>query len=104
MRLHELVILQAADGTWPLTRKLASLLGRELDDLHAAAGVPLNHPDTIRAWGTALVLTWLELYAADFRDEWEMLAQKSSRWLVTVPPPSSEHSWIGLAGEVLKDR
>jgi hypothetical protein len=75
--LDALIRLQAADGSWELTPKLAAILGRSLRDVASAvSGATGPREEIERAWATALALAWLRLHAVEFGDEWRMLAAK----------------------------
>lgn len=102
-RTDALVVLQAADGSWDLTKKFAAVIASDLDELraevkHAAGPRDLVH----RTWATALALAWLECNAGDTRDEWQMLADKAREWIdraAVVPPEHAE--WLALAHRFL---
>ena len=102
-RLQALIVLQRADGAWALTRELARVLGRELDELRAAVpSGPGGDATIVHAWATALALAWLEVHAADLQDEWELLADKARRWLQDVPAPALRAwTWPEMAHAVV---
>jgi hypothetical protein len=101
--MQALVMLQRADGSWRFSRDLARALGRDLDELRAA--VPMDASGgahALDAWATALALAWLEVHAADRRDEWELLAEKAGRWLSDVPDPALQAwTWPSLGRQVV---
>lgn len=98
--MDALVALQAADGSWDLSRPLAAIIGRRISEIQAALARTSAGGDGIRrAWATALALAWLQLNAADRQDEWRLLADKARRWLegVTATPPGGESTWMEAA-------
>ena len=97
-----LVMLQRADGSWALTREFARVLGRDVKDLRAALPGG-SEGDALQAWATAQALAWLEVHAADRRDEWEMLAAKANAWLRHVPDPAlTAWMWPARAVDVVR--
>lgn len=102
--VQRLIVLQAADGSWELTRALASIIGRDLSDLRAAvAGASGARKDIERAWATALAIAWLERNASQAVDEWKLLAKKGRDWIdssFTTAPGGS--SWIQTAHDCLR--
>lgn len=100
--MHALILLQAADGSWELTRELAAVIGKDLSRLEAAIrGASGPDAEVRAAWATALAITWLRLNAADAEDEWRLLADKAGAWLasVGVAPPGGG-SWTSAAEQV----
>ena len=86
--MHALILLQQADGTWELTEELASIIGRDLDELRSVVN-RTRDADVLRAWATALAVVWLSRNARGAEDEWRLLASKAQRWLArtaSVPP------------------
>lgn len=79
--LDRLVALQRFDGSWELTGELAGLVGVGLERLEAALGARQAEQAARRALATALALRWLELHAAEARDEWALLAKKAQAFL-----------------------
>ena len=64
--MHYLIVLQAADGSWRLTKELAALLGHDLHKLRIAIEDARGSlDDVLHAWATALALAWLEQHAAN---------------------------------------
>jgi hypothetical protein len=102
--MRALIVLQAADGSWELTRDLASILGRDLVDLVSATDDATGFRDDVRrAWATALAIAWLEQNAADGEDEWRLLAAKGRKWIdgtSAVPPGGG--TWTDAAGQFLR--
>ena len=102
--MHYLIVLQAADGSWELTRELAALIGRDLSDLRSAIEDARGSRDDVRrAWATALALAWLEQHAANAEDEWRMLATKGREWIAATPAiPPGGGLWIEAARKFLR--
>jgi Ca-activated chloride channel homolog len=105
-RLDQLVRLQAADGSWPLSDELtvclfgdtARLPGISYFIRHAvdvASAAPGPTIDSARALATALALAWLEAKCADRRHEWRLLAEKAYAWLDAVP--GGRQRWLRVA-------
>jgi Ca-activated chloride channel family protein len=103
-RMHELVRLQKAGGYWELDAALAHVIGRTVADLRHVIGLAAaDSRDRDRAWATALALTWLDLHADAFADEWRMLARKARAWLDEVgAAPAAGVSWTNAAREYLR--
>ncbi|HTU99478.1 MAG TPA: VIT domain-containing protein [Luteitalea sp.] len=93
-----LVALQAADGSWSLSREFAAAIGKKLKTLEYER--PDAEGDVSRSWATALALVWLELFAARAEQEWRMLADKAAAWLKQQPLPPGD-DWLHLARRVL---
>jgi hypothetical protein len=102
--MQELIVLQAADGSWELTRELATIIGRDIDEVSSAiTGATGRSDDVRRAWATALAVAWLELRAAGAHDEWQMLYAKARTWLDNTPAvPPDGRTWLDFAREFLK--
>jgi hypothetical protein len=100
--MHALVQLQQADGTWELTKELASIIGRDLDDLRSVVNGAGADPEVLRAWATALALAWLVRNAKAAEDEWRLLAAKAERWMAqtTFVPPHAA-TWVEEAAGVM---
>ena len=101
--MHQLVVLQAADGSWTLTPELAALIGRSLAELNSAvAGATGARDEILRAWATALALVWLQEHAADSEPEWRLLAAKARAWLAaTSAAAAGGAAWIDAAARFL---
>jgi Ca-activated chloride channel family protein len=93
-----LVALQRADGSWELTRELAKVLGRRLEELEASLPPAIGDTkDARRAWGTALAVIWLEA-RPELAAQWEILAEKAREWLARCPSqPREGTSWLHAA-------
>ena len=101
--MHALIKLQQADGTWELTKELASIIGRDLNDLRSIVNGAGASSDALRAWATALALAWLSKNARSAEDEWRLLASKARRWLdrtSCVPPHAA--TWVDEAAGVVR--
>jgi Ca-activated chloride channel family protein len=87
--MHALIQLQQANGTWELTKELASIIGQDLDDLRSVVDGGGADPEILRAWATALALAWLAKNAKAAEGEWRLLAAKAQRWMArtTLVPP-----------------
>jgi hypothetical protein len=94
-----LVTLQRADGSWSLTPELADAIGHDLAALQAHVRDAIGtRPGIEAAWATALALAWLRENAADFEDEWRLLAAKARQWLSRSPArPAGGRTWVELA-------
>jgi Ca-activated chloride channel family protein len=81
-RMHALVALQRADGSWDLTPDFAAAIGHDLAPLESPLrGVIGNADEARKAWATALALAWLDTHAHDVEDQWRLLAAKGRGWL-----------------------
>ena len=96
--------LQAADGSWDLTRELAGFVDRDLDLLESLLALASGDPALKRrALATALAIVWLRLNAGQNHGEWAMLAEKAGRWLAACPAsPAGCRQWTDVAEEVLR--
>ena len=101
--LDRLVALQRADGSWDLTPELAEILAKSLDELEEPLRDAIGDPsEARRAWATALALSYLEKEAPQWREEWEMLAEKAIRWLGRCQARLTDwDTWLSVAGSVL---
>ena len=105
--LDTLVALQRADGAWNLTAEFAAAIGGKLKNLERA--LPPNdrdNDDRRRALATVVALAWLRQSAAEFVDEWTLLARKAEAWLTShAIDEGSRRTWerlVGNAGEAVK--
>ena len=100
--MQRLIRLQAANGTWDLSRDLADLIGKPLEVLEREIEGSGASRDYRIAWATALAIAWLRRHAADVREEWEMLAGKAEHWLATSAPPRADgRLWLERAEQIL---
>ncbi len=101
--MRTLIMLQAADGSWELTRPLATIVGHDLADLESAIdGASGPRKKVTRAWATALALAWLERHAMAVEDEWRLLGAKARTWLADVAVvPAGGGTWMDAASRFL---
>jgi hypothetical protein len=111
--MHALVALQHADGSWELTSELANALGRELSEIEralpgasSAVGWPRSSRDNRvacrHAWATALAIAWLELHAADAKEQWRLLRAKAEKWIENLPVDAAAGAtWLEAARSFL---
>ncbi|XP_072884913.1 von Willebrand factor A domain-containing protein 5A-like [Hemitrygon akajei] len=74
----KLIALQNADGSWAPDPSLESLLG--LKPGRVRGGLPLKDMD-LTLWTTILAVIWLNAFAADSKDEWDLLVKKALSWV-----------------------
>ncbi|XP_072885014.1 von Willebrand factor A domain-containing protein 5A-like isoform X3 [Hemitrygon akajei] len=74
----KLIALQNADGSWTPDPGLESLLG--LSPGQVRGGLPLKDMD-LTLWTTILAVIWLNAFAADSKDEWDLLVKKALSWV-----------------------
>lgn len=77
-KLAPLINLQAFDGSFQLSNALAGALGVDISTLTSFAN-SLNYAKGVVA--TALAIAFFEVYLASFKEEWELVTEKSRRWL-----------------------
>ena len=78
-----LVTLQKASGSWDLTDQLVSLCGTSRDALIKGCPkeIAVDTAEGKLLWATALALVLLMGKFLDQKDEWEMIAEKGSKWM-----------------------
>ena len=78
-----LVTLQKASGSWDLTDQLVSLCGTSRDALIKGClkEIAVDTGEGKLLWATALALVLLMGKFLDQKDEWEMIAEKGSKWM-----------------------
>ncbi|XP_053120965.1 von Willebrand factor A domain-containing protein 5A-like isoform X2 [Hemicordylus capensis] len=81
--LLRLILLQNADGSWPLDSDLATLL--DLSEAEISSQKPAQVIPT--AWATVLAVLWLHFRAAEQNDEWQLLEAKALSWLQATAGP-----------------
>ncbi|XP_072885059.1 von Willebrand factor A domain-containing protein 5A-like isoform X4 [Hemitrygon akajei] len=74
----KLIALQNADGSWTPDPGLESVLG--LSPGQVRGGLPLKDMD-LTLWTTILAVIWLNAFAADSKDEWDLLVKKALSWV-----------------------
>ena len=73
------IILQQANGTWTLSKSLASFLSVDVEVMKdAIPDICSDHPEI---WATALVVTVLRMKFLSRQDEWELVVTKADDWL-----------------------
>lgn len=75
--LDKLTMLQSFQGNWTLNASFALAIGVSEKDLAA--------PNQFNAdvWATAIALVVLEIRFAELRVEWDLLAKKARKWIVS---------------------
>ena len=78
-----LITLQKASGSWDLTDKLVSLCGTSRDALIKGCpkDIAVDTGEGKLLWATALALVLLVGKFTDQKDEWEMIAEKGTKWM-----------------------
>ena len=78
-----LITLQKASGSWDLTGQLVSLCGTGRDVLIKGCPkeIAVDTGEGKLLWATALALVLLMGKFLDQKDEWEMIAEKGSKWM-----------------------
>jgi len=74
--LQPLILLQAFDGSWELTERLAGILGMPIASLAAE-----NSGAGETVWATALAIAFLQLRIVSRAGEWKFVAHKAREWL-----------------------
>ena len=77
------ISLQKASGSWDLTDNLVSLCGTSRDALIKGCPkeIAVDTSEGKLLWATALALVLLMGKFADQKDEWEMIAEKGTKWM-----------------------
>ena len=77
------ISLQKASGSWDLTDQLVSLSGTSRDALIKGCPkeIAVDTGEGKLLWATALALVLLMGKFLDQKDEWEMIAEKGSKWM-----------------------
>jgi len=91
-RLFDILKLQNSQGSFPLTSQLADLLKVSLATLQNQFNSQISvrigdvHSQEIKekVWATVLVLTCFKTQLSSLADEWEMVDNKSRRWLASL--------------------
>ena len=99
------ITLQKASGSWDLTDQLVSLCGTSRDVLINGCPneITVDTGEGKLLWATALALVLLMGKFLDQKDEWEMIAEKGSKWMKKnlpagvkyreCPGGGSDHTW-----------
>jgi len=91
-RLFDLLKLQSSQGSFSLTAQLATLLQipfatiQNLLNTEVSGKIGSAHSQEVqeRVWATILVLTCFKKQLSSLADEWEMVDNKSRRWLASL--------------------
>ena len=77
------ISLQKASGSWDLTDELVSLCGTSRDALIKGCPkeIAVDTSEGKLLWATALALVLLMGKFTDQKDEWEMIAEKGTKWM-----------------------
>ena len=77
------ITLQKASGSWEFTDQLVSLCGTSRDVLISGCPneITVDTGEGKLLWATALALVLLMGKFLDQKDEWEMIAEKGSKWM-----------------------
>ena len=77
------ISLQKASGSWDLTDQLVSLCGTSRDALIKGCPkeIAVDTGEGKLLWATALALVLLMGKFLDQKDEWEMIAEKATKWM-----------------------
>ena len=78
-----LITLQKASGSWDLTDQLVSLCGTSRDALvnGCPKEIAVDTGEGKLLWATALALVLLMGKFLNQKDEWEMIAEKGTKWM-----------------------
>jgi hypothetical protein len=83
--VQRLALLQEFDGAFPMTDELAVAVGRSFADLtaHAAAAAAASPGVALVAtcFSSAVAIVYLQTVLAGRKDEWELMAAKTLKWL-----------------------
>jgi len=83
--MNAIVVLQNFNGSWDLNGSLASIFGVSLEKLkQAMTQVKLPSSNQEKIWATALALSFLNISFKHLKEDWEILAEKSHEYLISV--------------------
>ncbi len=85
--LDILIKLQHFDGHWELTKEFADIVGIEMDSMNRIADKKGISADI---WATSLAIIYLKLNLQLYQEEWDMVYNKSLKWLQHIAPNWSE--------------
>jgi hypothetical protein len=96
-RTTALIALQTFEGSFPLSAKLAELLGTPLSELETKLGRSrtsidgqLSEMTMKEVWATVLAVTMFEMKLASERDVWELVVAKARVWMKELKGLASE--------------
>ncbi|KEQ67710.1 uncharacterized protein M437DRAFT_36355 [Aureobasidium melanogenum CBS 110374] len=75
--VRALVDLQCFDGHWKWNDGLRNFFASAITKMERSGGFQEEE-----LWATVLVLAWLKTFATEYRDLWEMVAEKGNEWLL----------------------
>ena len=93
------ISLQKASGSWDLTDQLVSLCGTSRDALIKGCPkeIAVDTAEGKLLWATALALVLLMGKFLDQKDEWEMIAEKGSKWMKKHLPAGVKYENVLMA-------
>ena len=95
--LTRIINLQLASGEWKLTKELADVITKTTVEIKDSCPVPCKG-DMETIWMTIIILIYLKLRQANFKDEWELVAMKAETWL------SKQNIPEGCSIQVLREK
>ena len=95
--LTRIINLQLASGEWKLTKELADVITKTTVEIKDSCPVPCKE-DMETIWMTIIILIFLKLRQANFKDEWELVAMKAETWL------SKQNIPEGCSIQVLREK
>lgn len=85
--MHKLVEFQSFDGCFTLTGELARFFGFENKEAFLNKTRPKNSQvQDDNVWTTLYVVAYLNKNLAEFKDEWELVANKALKWVGELIP------------------
>ena len=97
-----LITLQKASGSWDLTDQLVSLCGTNRDALIKGCPkeIAVDTGEGKLLWATALALVLLMGKFLDQKNEWEMIAEKGTKWIKKNLPASVKYENVQAAAAI----